>query len=35
MNEHARDDSRARPADPDAGTADLLRRVAELAIEYR
>ncbi len=35
MNEHARDDSLARPADPDAGTADLLRRAAELAIEYR
>ncbi len=25
----------ARPADPDAGTADLLRRTAKLAIEYR
>jgi len=28
-------DAPAHPADPDAGTAELLRRTAELAIEYR
>jgi glutamate/tyrosine decarboxylase-like PLP-dependent enzyme len=35
MDEHTPGDSGARPADPDIGTADLLRRTAELAIEYR
>lgn len=37
MNDHepGGGPSSARPADPDAGTADLLRRTAELAIEYR
>jgi glutamate/tyrosine decarboxylase-like PLP-dependent enzyme len=35
MNQHERGDSAARPADPDAGTSELLRRTAELAIEYR
>ena len=29
------DDRGAQPVDPDAGTADLLRRTAELAIEHR
>jgi len=39
MDDHKPGDSHATPADPgadpDAGTADLLRRAAELAIEYR
>ena len=35
MDEHTSGHPRARPPDPDAGTSDLLRRTAELAIEYR
>jgi glutamate/tyrosine decarboxylase-like PLP-dependent enzyme len=35
MNQHKPGLSNAQPADPDIGTADLLRRTAELAIEYR
>ena len=35
MDEHAPGHPKARSSDPDAGTTDLLRRTAELAIEYR